>query len=191
MKRRTLLGLFLLPLARAQCPLTPALTEGPYFLRDVPRRQDLREGLPGIPLRLALAVQDHTCRPLEGARVDLWHTDALGRYSGVNAPGVFCRGWQPTDGRGRVEFLTLFPGWYPSRTPHLHLRVEVGGRSFATQLFFPEEVQRQVYAQPPYAERGMPRIGNRQDGIFRADLLLSLRPEGEGYRADFALTLPF
>ncbi|GAA6743691.1 intradiol ring-cleavage dioxygenase [Thermus antranikianii] len=192
MKRRTLLGFFLsLPLARAQCPPTPPLTEGPYYLREVPRRRDLREGLPGIPLRLTLRVQDRTCQPLGGVRVDLWHTDALGRYSGVNAPGVFCRGWQPTDHQGQVEFLTLFPGWYPSRTPHLHLRVETGGRSFATQLFFPEEVQRQVYAQPPYAERGMPRIGNRQDMLFRADLLLALKPEGEGYGGSFVLTLPF
>lgn len=93
MKRRALLGLFLLPLARSQCPPTPALTEGPYYLRDVPRRQDLREGLSGVPLRLRLFLRDRACRPTKGARVDLWHTDALGRYSGVNAPGTFCRGW--------------------------------------------------------------------------------------------------
>lgn len=136
-------------------------------------------------------MQDRTCRPLGGVRVDLWHTDALGRYPGVHAPGTFCRGWQPTDTQGQVEFLTLLPGGYPSRTPHLHLRVEAEGGSFATQLFFPEEVPRQVYAQPPYAERGMPRIGNRQDMIFRADLLLALRPEGEGYGGSFVLTLPF
>ncbi|APD08976.1 MULTISPECIES: intradiol ring-cleavage dioxygenase [Thermus] len=193
MRRRALMGLFLLPLARAQgaCRPTPALTEGPYYLREVPQRSDLREGLPGVPLRLTLKVQNAACRPLGGARVDLWHTDALGRYSGVNAPGTFCRGWQATDEKGEVAFLTLFPGWYPSRTPHLHLRVEAGGRGFATQLFFPEEAQRQVYAQPPYAQRGLPRVGNRQDGIFRADLLLTLRPEGEGFAAAFTLTLPF
>lgn len=194
MKRRTLLGLLaLFPLARGQggCTPTPALTEGPYYLREVPRRQDLREGLPGIPLRLRLSVQNRACQPLRGARVDLWHTDALGRYSGVNAPGVFCRGYQLTDERGEVGFLTLFPGWYPSRTPHLHLRVEAGERTFTTQLFFPEEVQRQVYARPPYAARGLPRIGNRQDGIFRADLLLSPQAEGEGYTALFSLTTPF
>lgn len=69
--------------------------------------------------------------------------------------------------------------------------MEVGGKSFATQLFFPEEVQRQVYARPPYAERGMPRVGNRQDGLFRADLLPPLRPEEEGLGAEFSLTLPF
>jgi len=156
MQRRAVFGLFLLPLARGQgtCAPTPALTQGPYYLRDVPQREDLREGLPGVPLRLLLRVRDRACRPLQGARVDLWHTDALGRYSGVNAPGTFCRGWQATDERGEVAFLTLFPGWYPSRTPHLHLRVEAGGRVFATQLFFPEEVQRQVYALPPYRERG-------------------------------------
>jgi protocatechuate 3,4-dioxygenase beta subunit len=121
--------------------------------------------------------------------VDLWHTDALGRYSGVNAPGVFCRGYQVTDEKGEARFLTLFPGWYPSRTPHLHLRVEVGGRVLATQLFFSEEVQRTVYAKPPYRERGMPRVGNRQDGLFRPDLLLPLEAEGEGYRGSFVVTM--
>lgn len=194
MKRRTLLSLLaLFPLARGQggCTPTPALTEGPYYLREVPRRQDLREGLPGVPLRLRLAVQNRACQPLRGARVDLWHTDAQGRYSGVDAPGTFCRGYQLTDEKGEVSFLTLFPGWYPSRTPHLHLRVEAGERTFTTQLFFPEEAQRQVYARPPYAERGLPRIGNRQDGIFRAGLLLSLQAEGEGYTALFSLTTPF
>jgi hypothetical protein len=68
--------------------------------------------------------------------------------------------------------------------------VEAGAQVFATQLFFPEEVQRQVYALPPYRERGMPRVGNRQDGLFRADLLLNLTPAGEGYAASFTLTLP-
>ncbi len=89
-----------------------------------------------------------------------------------------------------MAFLTLFPGWYPSRTPHLHLRVEAENRVFATQLFFSEEVQRQVYALPPYWERGMPRVNNRQDGLFRADLLLPLEREGEGFRGTFALALP-
>lgn len=193
MKRRAFLGMLLLPLARGQgtCTPTPALTQGPYYLREVPEREDLREGLPGVALRLLLQVRDRACRPLQGARVDLWHTDALGRYSGVNAPGVFCRGFRRTDGEGRAAFLTLFPGWYPSRAPHLHLRVEAGGQAFATQLFFPEEVQRRVYALPPYRERGMPRVGNRQDGLFRADLLLPLEREGEGYRGAFVLTLPF
>ncbi len=186
------MGMLLLPLARGQgaCAPTPALTQGPYYLREVPEREDLREGLPGVPLRLLLRVQDRACRPVAGARVDLWHADALGRYSGVNAPGVFCRGFRRTDGEGRAAFLTLFPGWYPGRTPHLHLRVEAGAQVFATQLFFPEEVQRQVYALPPYRERGMPRVKNRQDGLFRADLLLPLEREGEGFRGTFVLTLP-
>lgn len=173
-------------LAAALALCLPALAQGPYYLREVPDREDLREGLPGVPLRLLLRVQDRACRPVAGARVDLWHADALGRYSGVNAPGVFCR----TDGEGRAAFLTLFPGWYLSRTPHLHLRVEAGAQVFATQLFFPEEVQRQVYALPPYRERGMPRVKNRQDGLFRADLLLPLEREGEGFRGTFFLALP-
>lgn len=163
MKRRTLLALLLglaYPRGQAACAPTPSLTAGPYYLRDVPRREDLREGLPGVPLRLDLKVQDRSCRPLLGVRVDLWHADPLGRYSGIQAPGRFGRGYGLTNPEGRVAFLTLFPGWYPGRTPHLHLRVEARGGVFATQLFF-EEIQRRVYALPPYRERGMPRVGNR------------------------------
>jgi len=33
-------------------------------------------------------------------------------------------------------------------------------------------------------------VNNRQDGLFRADLLLRLEREGEGYRGAFVLTLP-
>ncbi len=41
MRRRAFLGIFLLPLARGQgtCAPTPALTQGPYYLREVPERR--------------------------------------------------------------------------------------------------------------------------------------------------------
>ncbi len=191
MKRRALLGLPFLLLASAQgqaCAPTPRLTAGPYYLPDAPRREDLREGLPGFHLRLELQAVDRACRPLRGVRVDLWHTDALGRYSGVNAPGRFCRGYGLTDEEGRVAFLTLFPGWYPGRTPHLHLRVEGPGGPWTTQLFFSEEVYTRVYREhPPYRERGQPRVGNRADGLFRADLLLPLEAWEGGFRGRFRL----
>lgn len=193
MNRRALLKAFTLALsgrvlAQPACIPTPALAQGPYYLAQVPRRRDLREG-EGVPLRLLLRVQDRACRPLVGVRVDLWHADPLGRYSGFNTPGVAFRGYELAGPQGEVEFLTHFPGWYPGRTPHLHLRVEGKGRVLVTQLFFPEEVIEAVYARPPYRTRGLPNVRNRQDGLFRADLLLDPKPEGEGYGAVFSLTL--
>ena len=35
---------------------------------------------------------------------------------------TFLRGTQVTDGEGRVEFETIYPGWYPGRTVHIHFR---------------------------------------------------------------------
>ncbi len=194
MNRRALLKALALALsgpvlAQGACAPTPALAQGPYYLAGVPRRRDLREG-EGVPFRLRLRVQDQTCRPLRGARVDLWHADPLGRYSGFQMPGVAFRGYELTDEGGEVEFLTHFPGWYPGRTPHFHLRAEAGGRVLVTQLFFPEEAIEAAYARPPYRTRGLPNVRNRQDGLFRADLLLAPEREGEGFRAGFTLLLP-
>ena len=40
----------------AVCVLTPGQTEGPYYFDTRLRRDDITEGLPGLPLRLHLTV---------------------------------------------------------------------------------------------------------------------------------------
>src|SRR5580704_4476569 len=65
------------------CVLTPELEEGPYYFDPKLRRTDIREGHKGVPLRLQLQVVDVVgCSPLAGVRVDVWHCDARGFYSG-------------------------------------------------------------------------------------------------------------
>jgi hypothetical protein len=65
------------------------------------------------------------CSPLAGVTVDIWHADALGVYSDVAAGIVqstdtrgkkFLRAYQVTDELGVVQFETIYPGWYMSRT---------------------------------------------------------------------------
>lgn len=73
--------------ARAQsplaCSLTPELTEGPFYIDASRLRRNITEGRPGVPLRLRISLLDiGGCKPLAGAAVDVWHCDALGRYSG-------------------------------------------------------------------------------------------------------------
>jgi protocatechuate 3,4-dioxygenase beta subunit len=64
------------------CSLTPELTVGPYYVDYELMRRNIREGKPGIPLDLKIAIlHARTCAPLAGAAVDLWHCDALGIYS--------------------------------------------------------------------------------------------------------------
>jgi protocatechuate 3,4-dioxygenase beta subunit len=87
------------------CGLTPEQTVGPYYL-DLERvRQDITEGKTGLPLKLRVTVVDgKRCGPIENAALDIWHCDALGRYSGFTAnspdgpPGRPPRGFGPPPG---------------------------------------------------------------------------------------------
>ena len=112
-----------LPPSLIKIKSTPQQTEGPYFVEGMPKRSDIRsdpsDGLvqQGIPLRLILHVYDvdnGSCIPLNGSRVDIWHANSQGVYSGVNdqsTPGKkFLRGYQVTDDNGIVRFITIYPG---------------------------------------------------------------------------------
>ena len=114
------------------CVLAPEQTEGPYYVDDQKVRRDITEGKAGVPLDLLLTVVDaSTCRPLRGAAVDVWHCDAAGVYSGVQGnTRSFLRGIQRTNAKGLALFETIYPGWYPGRTVHVHVRSRSGRTSF-------------------------------------------------------------
>ena len=59
-------------LLAGSCTLTAGQIQGPFY-RDLNLvRQDITEGLPGIPLHLMIRVLDvDACTPLVGAEVDL------------------------------------------------------------------------------------------------------------------------
>ena len=179
-------------------PLTPEAMEGPYSLRGGPRRSDMREGRGGERLRLVLTVVDATtCDPIEGAKVDVWHADRQGNYSGFGATtgnDTFLRGRQISDGAGRVVFITTYPGWYPGRTAHIHVKVHAGGDVVHTgQLYFPQRFNDRVYTQARYQHAGAP-VTNHQDGIFNssggAETKLTLtRPDGSGFKGVMTLAV--
>jgi protocatechuate 3,4-dioxygenase beta subunit len=198
------------------CTVRPRQTEGPYFVDERLLRSDVRidpadgSSTPGKPLRLriaALGIDGQACTPLEGAHVDIWQCDALGVYSDVlDAQGrfdtrgrKFLRGYQLTDADGVAEFLTIFPGWYEGRTPHIHFKIRVfaGERTeyeFTSQLYFSDALADQVYAQAPYAEKGPQSTRNDQDGIYRgggtgAQLLVEIVPDGDGLAGTFEVGL--
>ena len=79
---------------------------------------------------------------------------------------TFLRGSQRTDDRGMCAFDTIYPGWYSSRTVHIHLTVQLGDRHAVTQLYFPDELTDQVFARPPYAGRPPRDTTNATDSIF-------------------------
>lgn len=173
-----------------RCVLTPEQTAGPYFTDGDQVRRDVREGKKGVLLALRLGVVDaSTCKPIKGAAVDIWHCDALGVYSAVAQQGTegetFLRGIQRTNAAGVATFTTIYPGWYPGRTVHIHTRVYLGGSIVHTgQLYFPDAVTDVVYKRAPYASRPNRDPRNAGDAIFRnggSRSLLKLTRKGTGY----------
>lgn len=185
------------------CVLTREQVEGPFFLDTGLLRRDITEGRPGAPLRLELrlaSVAGTTCEPLRGALVEAWHTDADGVYSGYDledgnlrdaAGETFMRGYQVSDDRGLVVFSTIYPGWYPARTLHIHLMVRLDAtRQLTTQIYFPESVNDTVMSQAPYDTRGERRTTNANDGVAGPsldDLTCEVSRSGDGYVARYSL----
>jgi protocatechuate 3,4-dioxygenase beta subunit len=104
------------------------------------------------------------------------------------------RGTQFTGLAGEVRFDTIYPGWYPGRTPHIHFKVFVDERNLITgQLYFPDPITDHVYATTsPYRERKAERDSfNANDFIFArqrgTDTLVTLKQEGGSYLANLVI----
>ena len=188
------------------CVLTPAQTEGPFFVDEHLERSDIRSDpadgttRQGMSLALTLriaALADGRCAPLANAIVDVWHCDAQGRYSDAHGMGMhtkgskFLRGYQITDEAGQVRFTTIYPGAYPGRAVHIHFKVRTqGGRrqEFTSQLYFDDALTDRVHAHPPYAGAISRRMRNADDGLFRDGgraLVLDAVENGEGFAAQY------
>lgn len=186
------------------CVLTPEQDEGPFYIDLARVRREIVEDRPGVPMALALTVVDaNTCEPIRDAAVDVWHCDALGVYSGEPSEGnggtAFLRGIQMTDGKGRAEFATIYPGQYPGRTTHIHLKVHLGGQqrngtysgghvSHTGQLFTADRDDAEVFALAPY-DRNTAEITPRDaDFIFTgqggSSAVLTLEPVGTSLARD-------
>lgn len=198
------------------CKRTTRLTRGPYLTPNSMRRSDIREGVAGVPLKLELTMIDELwCKPLSDCVVDVWHCDANGLYSGVDnvafdqgsllitdqAPvdtkdKTFLRGHQVSGEDGKVEFMTIYPGWYMPRLTHIHVRVvwrEIDWTELDTQLYLPNDVERAVYQTEPYAARGPNPIGLDRDIVMKGDaeatrdLTIGLEKDGDGFRGSFTI----
>lgn len=173
------------------CVLAPEQTEGPFFLPGDRVRRNITEGRPGAPLTLKLTVLDVSmCKPIRGASVDIWHCDAAGVYAAASGK-TFLRGIQRTDAKGVATFKTIYPGWYPGRTVHIHVKVSLGGNVAHTgQLYFPDKVTDAVYARAPYGARPRRSTRNPDDAIYRnggSRSTLKLRKVGSAYTGSITL----
>jgi protocatechuate 3,4-dioxygenase beta subunit len=200
------------------CVVKPELTEGPYFVDNQLNRSDIRSDpvtgqvSPGKLLDLTFTVSQVSngkCVPLKGAMIDVWHCDAAGEYSGVNdqmqgfntVGKKFLRGYQNTSDIGVANFTTIYPGWYPGRTVHIHFKIRTPHASdpnkrydFTSQLFFDDALSDKVFAAAPYNSKGRRNSGNESDGIFRQSghsLLLNVLESPRGYMAAFDIALDY
>lgn len=186
------------------CVLAPEAVWGPYAVDGEILRHDIREGNDGVDLYLDIGVIDtETCEPLPDAYLTIWHCNATGTYSGFTGidpntaetyDGVssrfdgttddetFLRGVMPTNEEGVAEFLTIFPGYYITRSTHIHLTVQANVTGNNTndysyseasvqhigQLFFDEAMINSVYELAPYHDHlsTLNRTLNTDDGIY-------------------------
>ncbi|KAH6897407.1 Intradiol ring-cleavage dioxygenase [Thelonectria olida] len=182
------------------CVLAPDTIWGPYGVDGEMVRTDLRETQKGIDFYLDIGVIDtETCEPLEGTALTIWMCNATGSYSsftgidpdsselldgwtkkadGTTDNETFLRGIQVTDSEGMVEFLTKFPGYYVTRTTHIHVTAQTNitnGTFYSQskvqhigQLFFEEDLLNSVYANSPYSAHlsTLNRTTNSEDKLY-------------------------
>jgi protocatechuate 3,4-dioxygenase beta subunit len=141
-------------------PHTMSELTGPVYGHDAirPGDDDLTiHGKTGEPLgeRIVLHgyVLDEDARPVPDALVEIWQTNAAGRYIHVGErhpapldPNFTGAGRAMTDKDGHYKFVTIKPGAYPWGNHHnawrpAHIHYSIFGHSFltrlVTQMYFP------------------------------------------------------
>lgn len=135
----------------------------------------------GIPLAITLNLQDaSTCAPLPSAAVYLWQCDRSGNYSLYTvADQNYLRGVQEADDDGAVRFMSIFPGCYSGRWPHIHFEVypdleaatDDANKIATSQIALPQDACDQVYATPGYEQSvtNLRQISLQTDLVFGDD----------------------
>jgi len=167
------------------CNVSPRETKGPFGTKTPSQlmQANIKSDRTGIALLINLVIVDksNNCKPLVGRQVDVWHCDKDGNYSEYgNHPmqrtdftaAHFLRGRQTTDESGRASFLSIYPGWYGGRAPHIHIEIfdNAGKSLLVTQVAFPEDVSDKVYSSSLYASRGKADTSNTRDNVFSDSL---------------------
>jgi hydroxyquinol 1,2-dioxygenase len=144
---------------RASHGATQSTVFGPFFVENAPRFEngaDLANGAPGEACIVQGNVRSIGGKPVAGARVDVWQSDAAGmydvQYDDLAEPRA--RGHLLSDDDGRFWFKTVRPTAYPiptdgpvgrlleatrrspMRPAHVHFRIQARGyRTLTTHVF--------------------------------------------------------
>ena len=139
-----------------------------------------------IPLALSGRILDRFGKPVEGARVEIWQADGVGRYTHSRDseakdrdPNFAGFGWMRTGADGAYAFSSIRPVPYTGRTPHIHFAVIAPrAKKLVTQMFVDGVAQNErdyLYTSIPRAQR--------------AAVTAKLEGDAKGQRTTFDLIL--
>lgn len=127
------------PAMKLHCPQTPSVVGASSSYPGKERIvQSSRIALPagkavyarGELIYFSGVVYDRDCVPIANASVELWQTNTEGKYRYSDTgellspdPSFAGSGKAMTNNLGEYQFLTVFPGPYGRRAPHVHIRV--------------------------------------------------------------------
>jgi protocatechuate 3,4-dioxygenase beta subunit len=113
------------------CAPTRPDSLGPFYEPKAPERDSTGQGL--VISGTVRSASD--CHALGEARIEWWSANAHGDYDAAH------RATQQASADGQYHYTTDFPGRYPGRPPHLHVRVTAPGhRTLVTQVY-PQQAQ--------------------------------------------------
>lgn len=186
------------------CSVIPEETAGPYpgdgsnmsnssvsnvLVQTGVVRSDIRSSFGGftgtaagvaLNLNLRLVNTNGQCADLSGYAIYAWHCDRDGKYS-LYDTGVtnqnYLRGVQATDANGFASFVTIFPGCYAGRVPHIHFEIfrstgtatAFSNKLRTSQLALPTAVCTTVYATATgygTSATNLSRISFATDNVF-------------------------
>lgn len=197
------------PPPNGACTLIPSETAGPFPLDLTENakyfRKAINETKTGVPFNVKIKIIGaNNCLPMKNLRVNIWHCDKDGLYSGydnnMNAGQAglsYCRGYQFTDANGVVDFTTIFPGWYNGRICHIHFQVYVSTSYAAVSQFtFPIATKNALYAaNSALYTKGADPMAISADNIFSDEngavvqLATLTKNTSGGYDAYFEATI--
>ena len=174
---------------------TPAQPKGPFYPRKLPAERDsdlasvAGKAAQGEVIAVMGRIYDRGGKPVPGARVEIWQTNAEGRYHHERDdsaapwdPGFQGWGETQTGAEGGYRFRTIKPVAYSGRAPHIHFAVTAPGKpTFYTQLYLAdasENARDFLIRELAEAERARlmvalePRSGSAGDPTVRFDIVL-------------------
>ncbi len=99
---------------------------GPYYKPGAPVRSSVGTGY----VLSGTVLSSSDCNAIPGVKIEFWLAGPDGRYSDEYRATVF------SDREGHYRFESDYPGIYPGRPPHIHIKISAKGyKTHVTQHY--------------------------------------------------------